>query len=308
MCYTNPGLIRQVVQDARDYFDGKGAKPGAIAAGDFFAVVPMDNDTYCKCPTCAALIGRGRLATRGKGMFANDRASNYAFSFVNTVAEAIEKSHPHKHIATLAYSSYSYPPTALKLEPNVCITLCLQSRNIFSRSTQQNDQAVLDAWVAESKSRPKLLWLYYCYPSVIAANNNFRCFPGFFAHTIVNQMQMYRTAGILGVSYEPSYIGYNQYSPLLDQLEFYVTWKLADDPTLDGNALIDEFFDRYYGSAAAPMRIVYELIEQAYASNYVNCFGEYLLALEDVAWTNLGTKAGMAQLGWLMEQARSRQD
>ena len=83
-----------------------------------------------------------------------------------------------------------------------------------------------------------------------------------------------------------------------------MTWKLADDPTLNGNALIDEFFDRYYGSAAVPMRIVYELIEQAYASNYVNCFGEYLLALEDVAWTKLGTQSRTAQLGWLMEQAR----
>ena len=189
MCYSNPGLIRQVVQDARDYFDGKGAKPGAVAVGDYFAVVAMDNGDYCKCPTCAAAIGvenpvtRGKgmnyQATRGKGMFASDRVSNYFFSFINEVAKEVKRSHPQKHIATLAYDSYAYPPTEVKLESNVWIEVCIQSRNLFSRSTMRNEQAVLDAWVAESK-RPKLLWLYYCYPALIAANNNFRCFPGFF--------------------------------------------------------------------------------------------------------------------------------
>jgi hypothetical protein len=306
MCYTNPGLVRQVVQDARDYFDGKGAKPGTVAAGDFFAVVPMDNSAYCKCPACAALVGEKKPATRGPGQFSNDGASNYMFAFVNEVAREVKKSHPNKHIAALAYASYAYPPTNVKLESNVWIKLCLHARNIYCPSLQENDRAILNAWVAESQQRPKLLWLYYCFPSYIHAKvQQFRCFPGFFAHTIVDQMQVYREAGIGGISYEPSYIAHMQRSALFDQLEFYVTWKLADDPTRDGKAMIDEFFQRYYGSAAASMRAFYELVERTYANpaNYPPGFADH--QTEEAAWKYLGTQARMEQLGRLMDEART---
>ncbi len=308
LCYTNPGLIRQVVQDARDYFDGKGVKHRAVAEGDYFAVVPMDNSSFCKCPTCAKQIDGKKPAVRGVGMFTNDQASNYLFAFVNEVAKEVKKTHPQKYIAALAYSSYAYPPTNVKLESNVWIKMCLHSRNIYSPVMQENDRAVVDAWVTESKERPKLLWLYYCFPSLIGATaSNTRCFPGFFAHTVVNQMQAYRIAGIDGLSYEPSYVAYSQRNPLFDQLEFYVTWKLADDPTQDGNALIDEFFDRYYGSAAKPMKIFYELVEQVYSNpnNYPLIFQRgHSHQTEEVAWKRLGTQSRMEQLGWLMTQAR----
>ena len=57
-CYTCPGLVKQVVQDARDYFDGKGLKPGAVAAGDFFAVVPMDGSDLLQVPEVRETVGR----------------------------------------------------------------------------------------------------------------------------------------------------------------------------------------------------------------------------------------------------------
>ena len=60
MCYTHPGFIRQVVQDARDYFDGKGIKSGATAVGDVFGLVPMDNMELVQMPPLP-----GRVEQRG---------------------------------------------------------------------------------------------------------------------------------------------------------------------------------------------------------------------------------------------------
>ena len=105
----------------------------------------------------------------------------------------------------------------------------------------------------------------------------------------------------------------------MDQLEFCVTWKLADDPANDGNRLIDEFFDRYYGSAAAPMKAFYELVEQTYAdpANYPPAFlkkvgtiqdGDIVIGnhqSEEIAWKHLGTESRMVQLGRLMDEARA---
>ena len=324
LCYTTPGLVQQVIQDARDYFDGKGVKPGAQAAGDFFSVVPMDNSQFCKCDGCAERLLK--KATRGVGNFSNDMGSNYFFAFVNEVAREVKKSHPRKYIAALAYNYFVYPPTDFKLESNVSIQLCLVARNIYCRETQRNDRAILNAWAEESADRRKLLWLYYCFPSLVATSPSFlfagnqpqfRCFPPFFAHTIVEQMEAYRKAGISGMKYEPSYIAHNQQSVLLDQLEFYVTWKLADDPTLDGNALIDEFFTRYYGSAAAPMKAFYELVERTYANpaNYPETFLDRVSTIhggdivignhqsEEIAWKHLGNPQRMYQLQELMDRA-----
>jgi hypothetical protein len=303
MCYTNPGLVRQVVQDARDYFDGKGSKPGAVVMGDFFAVVPMDNVSFCKCPNCVALVGDKKPATRGKGHVANDGTSNYFFTFVNNVAREVKKSHPQKRIATIAYTSYAYPPTEVKLESNIWITLCFHPEIVYWSSFQKNETAVLNAWVAESKERPKLLWLYYCFPSLSAVWGQYRCFPGFFAHSINHQMEVYRKAGINGIYCEPAYLAHAQRSALLDQLEFYVTWKLADDPSLDSNALIDEFFDRYYGSAARPMKAFYELVEQTYANPANYPLVSDVIQTEAFAWKYLGTQARMEQLGQLMDEA-----
>lgn len=324
MCYTNPGLVRQVIQDARDYFDGKGLKTKAPAQGDYFPVVPMDCSQFCKCDKCAERLSK--KASRGDSLFSNDMASNYLFAFVNEVAREVKKTHPHKYIAALAYNYFAYPPSGVQLESNVSIQLCLQSRNIYCRKTQQNDRAILDAWANESVDRPKLLWLYYCFPSLVATQPAFlfsgnqppfRCFPAFFAHTIVEQMGSYRKAGISGVLYQPAYIAHNQKSPLLDQLEFYVTWKLADDPTLDGNALIDEFFTRYYGSAAVPMKAFYELVERTYANpaNYpkkaldrvsIIAGGDFVIGnhqSEEIAWKYLGNPERMDQLKKLMDRA-----
>ncbi len=315
MCYTNPGFVKQVVQDARDYFDGKSKKSGAMARGDYFALVPMDGAGWCKCANCQALLNRsakraikGGQSVKGK-YFSNDSASEYVFSFVNAVAKEIKKSHPGKRLATLAYADYAYPPSTLKLEPNVSIQMCLHARNIHDLSLQKNDVRILADWTAESKERPKYLWLYYCFPSLAATRpaisgdkQQWRCFPGFFGHSIPEQMKAYMHAGVRGIYYEPSYLANKQagmqMSPLLDQIEFYVTWKLADDPNRDGSKLINEFFTRYYGAAVKPMQAVYELIEKTYAEPAPSH------QCEEYAWTKLGTKERMVELGKLMDEAR----
>jgi len=91
----------------------------------------------------------------------------------------------------------------------------------------------------------------------------------FFGHEIVRQNKIFREAGVRGMTYEPSYLAHHatwigRQSALLDQVEFYITWRLADNPELDGNKLIDEFFVRYYGAAAKPMRRFYEEVERIF--------------------------------------------
>ncbi|MBI4027208.1 MAG: DUF4838 domain-containing protein [Verrucomicrobia bacterium] len=302
LCYTNPGLIQQVVQDARDYFDGKGKKFQALADGDYFCLGAMDNGGWCKCAKCQALLKKE--ATRGKGQFSSDRASDYVFAFVNCVARELKKTHPDKFLSTIAYAENCYPPERAPVESNVSVSLCLHGRAVYSKTIQDNDRAVFDSWAKAAPASRKFLYFYYCFPSLAATQSHFRCFPGFFAHDLAKQLQGYFPRSVRGLVYEPSYLADSRRSALMDQVEFNVTWKLADDPTLDSKALVAEFFRLYYGAAAKPMQEFYERVEEIYGNpdNYPPNPGHQT---DEIAWTRLGTEERMQGLAKLMEQARA---
>lgn len=304
MCYTNPEFIAQVVQDANDYFAGKGAKTGAAASGDIFGLVPMDNSSWCKCPRCQAELNR---AEEKNEQFNNGLASDYIFNFTNKVAREVAKTHPDKWIGQLAYSTYAYYPAHVKPERNVAVQLCLHTRNWWCPSMEVNDRRVLREW-AQPHDRPIYLWLYYCFPALNAKYGNYNYWPGFFANDVVEQLGLYHQAGICGMMLENSSECGATY--LMDQLEYYLTFKLADDPTLNGRKLKEEFFTRYYGHAAAPMKALYERIEDIYCNpKYyppeIQKSPGHQHQNEKLAWDWLGTPQRVAELSKLMDQARA---
>ncbi|MHB8997588.1 MAG: DUF4838 domain-containing protein [Armatimonadota bacterium] len=305
MCYTNPEFIAQVVQDARDYFDGKGSKSGAAASSNIFGLVPMDNSSWCKCEACQAELNP---AEKDNPQFNNGWASDYIFNFTNTVAREVAKTHPDKLIGQLAYSTYAYCPTKVNPEKNVSVQMCLHTRNWWCPSMEVNDLKLLTDWRKTNPERPLHLWLYYCFPALNAKYGNFNYWPGFFAHTVVKQMKLYHDANINGIFLENSSEMDATY--LMDQLEYYVTFKLADDPTLDGNKLIEEFFTRYYGSAAGPMKALYTRIEDLFSNpKYyppeIQKSAEHQHQTEELAWKWIGTPERVAQLQKLMDQAKA---
>ena len=114
MCYTNPGLIQQVARDINHYFDGafpENRYPDLdraywiAAAGNFHAVVPMDNDDYCTCPRC-----RDQWTPGQDWMFFGGHRSNYVWNFVNQVARLVRPHHPDRWISALAYYQYTTTP------------------------------------------------------------------------------------------------------------------------------------------------------------------------------------------------------
>ncbi|MEN6642979.1 MAG: DUF4838 domain-containing protein [Armatimonadia bacterium] len=304
LCYTNPELIAQVVKDARDYFDGKGAPAGSAATEDMFGLVPMDNSSWCKCERCQKELN---AAEKDNPQFNNGYASDYIFNFTNKVAREVAKTHPDKWIGQLAYSTYAYYPVKVKPEKNVSVQLCLHTRNWWCPSMEVNDRRVLKEWTAQ-KDRPIYLWLYYCFPALNAKYGSFNYWPGFFAHEVVEQMGMYRKAGINGIFLENSSECDATY--LMDQLEFYVTFKMADDPTLDGNRLIEEFFTRYYGSAGKPMKALYCRIEDLFSNpkyypEEIQKSPAHQHQTEALAWGAIGTAERVAELQKMMDEAKA---
>ncbi len=85
--------------------------------------------------------------------------------------------------------------------------------------------------------------------------------------------------------------------------------KVWDNPDLDVDALIDEFFRLYFGGAGEPMKKFYFCLEQIacdraiYPAPYHRADG---INWKTVAWERLGTADRIAELSELMAQAEKR--
>ena len=295
LCYTSPELVREVAQIARDFFDGKKEAPeGWKAVGDYFALIPDDNSNYCRCDRCRELIYSGKSMRTGQ--FSSGTISNYFFSFVNAVAREVGKTHPDKYIATLAYWNYAFPPE-FEMEPNVSMAPCLHTcMYAIHKEIRENDMKLYHEWLERSKA-PLHLWNYYHHPMEPAVIEKFHCFPNVMVHKTAETMRMFIEDGVRGI-----FICGEQ-----DMLEGYVIAKVWDDSALEVDALLDEFFQRYFGAAAGPMKQFYLQLEQI-ACNPENYPAPYYrgngIDWKNVAWTALGTEERMKQLGILIAEAQ----
>jgi len=299
MCYTNEAFIQQLVTDIRDYFDHGGytkryctvASPGYKWGRNYFALEPMDNAAFCKCPECSRQYELDRPRT--------DQHSTYWFRFVNRVAREIKKSHPDKKILTLAYMTHEGLPTGVRLEDNVVVYFCLSwNRMPYNTQGLAAQFRRLEEWSAKG-GVPLYLWLYHCFPRERADRlGKWYCFPGFFAHELGRQFARYHQLGVRGIFH----CGFN------GEVENYLSYRLMDDPTLDVQRLLDDYF-AHYGAAAPAIRAFYRLVEQRYCDPALypkaKGGGTWGHQTERVAWNHLGTQPVMERLAAHLAQAHT---
>lgn len=300
MCYTNPELIDQVARDACEYFATGKQYPGAQANGEFFAVEPMDNTSFCRCERCQSKLGS---RDADSPFFTTGRHSEYFFGFVNEVARRVRQEHPEGKIVALAYASHGAPPENLVLEPNILVQYCFACNRLpFDRPSYNREIELMKAWRTRSGDRPLYMWLYDTFPVEVANSGGFHCFPGFFAHKVGEQFDLIRQLNYRGVFH----CGYGQ------ELEAYLTDCLMDNPDLDVDKLSADYFRRMYGPAAEPLQKFYDRAEQIYGdpSRYPAAIATgaeegHHHQTEEVAWGYLGTGKEMQALGRLVEAGQT---
>ena len=299
LCYTNPELIKQVAQDARDYYEGrKTGKDLKIfwnpKLPNPFPVEPMDNSSFCRCENCQKLINK---KWENSPYYSTGLHSNYFFHFVNEVAKELRKTHPEKYIITLAYMTHAYPPD-FEIEPNVLVDFCFSAnRGPEKAPNYQNELQALREWRRKIKDRPIFLWLYYTFPKEFADGGNFYCFPGFFAHQIDKQFKLFQKYKIGGIFH----CGYGQ------EVEAYLTYKLMDDPSLSTEVILDDYFKNLYGKAWKELKNFYFLVEKRYTdiNNYPD--KKYTPNMETF-WGYLGNDEVMEKLKNYLEKAKAREN
>lgn len=298
-CYTNQAFIKQVAQDAVNYFEGKGLVGPQIAIGDYFAIVPLDNASWCTCDKCSKLLAMDKQNIIGEH-FNCGTATHYIWTFINSVAKEVKKQAPGRKLVALAYHVYAYRPEDMQLEDNIVVAPCLHPRNYWAPKMQENEMRFYKNWITESKQsgREIFLWNYLCFPTERGLITNFHVFPGFNAHTVGDQIRMYCKDKVKGIFL----------CGIGEQLDFYITMRLYDNPELNTDTLLNEFFDSYFGNASPAMKAFYTKIESVYANplNYptnIQTVDAQFHQTEELAWKYLGTEKVMNELAGYIAEA-----
>ena len=294
LCYSNPAVVSQVVADLRAYFDEGGyrvdycgSRKGPYWGVNNCALSPMDGGGFCQCPSCTKEYEPARAKDFGDH-------STYWFGFVNKVAREIKRSHPGKVISTGAYCSYEGLPTGLKVEDNVVIHYTIHGNRMPNSPLLAEQERRVREWRATYPKNDFGIWLYNNFPSLIAFQRGFHCFPGFFSKQFAEQFQFLKELDLRAALF---------FDGMRDDFENYLAFAWMWNPDIPLKVLKNRYFASY-GAAEKPIRAFYDTIEDRFCTK-ANWRGWTSHENRTVAWKYLGDDETMARLGALMRQAET---
>jgi hypothetical protein len=267
LCSAHPDVVRISVEKAREFFARSPTAP-------LFSISPNDGYGFCEDDRCQA-VDRLYGVTDGS---VTDRLVHYG----NQVLDELGKSHPNKHVGIYAYVQHTRPPISAKPHPNY-VTLITHTPWEFCHVHALDDPACehnrrfvdyVRGWT--QAARHVGVYDYYGHFYVFA--------PWPIVHSIRRDVPFLAGLGVDRFMSETQQNWANQ------GINFYVAAKLLWNPKLDVDALLTEYYARFYGRAAGPMRLYWERWEQAMIATAPGGHGGY-------SWLRMYTNELVAECG-----------
>jgi len=217
------------------------------------SISPPDGFTMCQCNDCD---GQERQEL---GM--NGYMSDYVYDYVNEVAEEVYLTHPSKKICTSAYATFLLPPVDLdEFSPNVIAGMARWTSWLIDDEYYQDYTNIVDDWFDVLASDEIFLFDYYLHP----ANSYYKGTPVYFMGLLKNELRTYN-GRCMGQFTEISRCLESQGLPweaiATNHLNIHTTARLFWDAELDLAAMLDEYYDKFYGPASDEMKTFVEYCE-----------------------------------------------
>jgi len=255
LCLTNEEMTRELTKNVLQTLrKNPGARMIDVSQNDWHG--------FCACEKCKAI---------------DDAEESHAGTLVlmlNRVAEAVEKEFPDVLVESLAYQYTRKPPKTIKPRHNVLIRLCtIECSYIQPLDDEQNRKFAADIEGWSKLAKHLFIWDYTTnYNDYLGPHPNLR--------VLAPNVRYFVKHGAVGLFEEGEG---DDFCELKNWLLMRVMW----EPSLDDEALIDEFVRGYYGEAVAPLIKQYwdVLIAQAQKEKiYLGCFG-----MNSAKWLDLVT-------------------
>jgi len=246
-CLSSEGLFEQNVRLVRALYDHYDQPMVSVAPADGYV-------NLCQCELCA---GKGTPERGWSGQL-----SDYVWSYVDRVAREVYRTHPDRMVSSIAYTSYQLPPEKIEqFSPNLAIILCRWRANFHDPVTRRQFADLVDAWLAKLPSKRLYVWDYYLHGR---PGREWEAVPVYFPHIIADDLRSLRGVSRgehieIFRSYWPD--GYTWDALAANHLNCYLTARLYWDATQDVDALLEEYYDLFYGPARAEMKAFIEYTE-----------------------------------------------
>jgi len=249
LCLTNEEMRKELVKNLKEQLR---KNPAATIA----SVSQNDWHGNCQCKNCAAIEQE------------EGSPAGLMLRFVNAVATDIEPEFPNVAISTLAYQYTRKPPKITKPRPNVIVQLCSIECSFCKPLADERNKAFRDDIVGWSQISDRLyIWDY---------TTNFRhhIMPHPNLRVLGPNVKFFADHNVTGIFEQGAY---TTNGAEMAELRAWVLAKLLWDPTRDGQALIDEFIEGYYGPAAphiqAYLKVTHDAVEAS--GDWLGCFEQH---------------------------------
>ena len=180
--------------------------------------------------------------------------TDLVFGFMNQVAKRVFEeggawqtpTGEDRYLTALSYY-WAEPAPTITIHPRVMPVLTSDRAQWHDPDYRTQDKALIQAWAASGAERVAT-WDYYFGAPLL--------YPRQFNQWIVESIRHLSNEGIdVFYSQLPSFWG-------LDGAKAWFAAELLWNPEQDANALLDEYYDNFFGPASAPIRAFYETAER----------------------------------------------
>ncbi len=244
-CTSNAELRKVFAQGVIERIASGAANP---------SISPPDGRGYCECPKCVAGDDPKSLEPSSGRV----SVTNRYVDFYQDVARRVRKASPESVLGFYCYADYTQAPTSrVRLEPNLCAWIAPIRYCRFHRIGDPNCPSrtqlaeLLDGW---SAAADKIAYRTYNY-------NLAECTVPFSLMSVwKHDIPYLKEHGCIGVNLE-TLTNWQIYGP-----HIYLSIRLAYDPAADAEAVMDDYFLKFYGPKAGPvMKEYWWSIDRAFA-------------------------------------------
>ena len=246
LCNSNTEMIKEIAHNMKEYLDNN---PNP----DYISLSPTDHQLWCECEDCLAL---------DEDNVASDQTySRRQLVLYNRVARELEKYYPDQKILTGAYNVYTYPPADpdLKAHRNLAVVLCHYDPYCMAHPINDPDcrknkrfDEIIRAWAEHTSD----ICFYEYY-----RKTNWLNLPWPIVHSIKDDIPYIKKLGLLGLHTQG--VTRTKWTTVPNH---YIAAKLLWDHTADVESLMEDFYKKFYGQAAEPMKAYHELLENQMAN------------------------------------------
>lgn len=249
VCTTNPEVVQVAASWARDFFARHPDYDGVH-------LTVNDGGGFCECDRCRALDSAQLLGRPGLEVDEMRRSAQRTvitdriYTFVNQVAQKVEKTHPDKLVFSMAYSRYINPPEKIRLHPQVVPQYCLWSAYKHASPEFKTQHREIAAGWAKAANR-KAIYEYDINGS----------WPGLHRIVIPHIAESIKYLHSLGYDLYQTQSG-DEFA--INGMNYYVAGKLLWNADLDEKKILEDFYTRAFGRSGPQVQRYHRLLQEAW--------------------------------------------